>query len=407
MLISNDFLPAAPLFLFGYILPSAQNNPGKNEASLFSSPWFFALAATVILCLTVFVIRNFKKILSCKGKLLWGMLAVLASYLLSGIGSSAYGSVASKNLLFAAAQGLCLLLPYLLLAAGTDWSKLRRDYLSWIGVCAGILLLVEIFWSYHSGGVITDGVIDRKKIFTGWGMYNNLGAMLGMMIPFCFSLGVHHKKGWLGTILGFVFLVGTVMTCSRTSMVAALGIYAVCLLIFLLSGTNRKRALWSIGGLFALVLIALVVFREPIFRLYSAFLGKITDPSSRHILFAEGWKQFLEAPIFGSSFYSPGYQPWDFSTVDSFSAAFPPRWHNTFIQLLASCGVVGFIAYLWHRVQTIRLFFRIKGTHRLFLGCSILVLLGCSLLDCHFFNIGPVLFYSLQLAFLEFGTTEE
>ena len=36
-----------------------------------------------------------------------------------------------------------------------------------------------------------------------------------------------------------------------------------------------------------------------------------------------------------------------------------------------------------------------------FIGLSILVLLLTSLLDCHFFNIGPVLFYSMALAFAE------
>ena len=32
---------------------------------------------------------------------------------------------------------------------------------------------------------------------------------------------------------------------------------------------------------------------------------------------------------------------------------------------------------------------------------SVMILLLCSLLDCHFFNVGPTLFYSVTLAFLE------
>ena len=36
-----------------------------------------------------------------------------------------------------------------------------------------------------------------------------------------------------------------------------------------------------------------------------------------------------------------------------------------------------------------------------FLAISLGVLLGTALLDCHFFNVGPVLFYSMALAFAE------
>jgi len=406
--VSKDFLPVAPLFIFSYILPSAQNNPGKNEASVFVNPWFFLLALVVFLSFLIFIGRNIKRFFSCDSRLIWGMVALCVAYQLSGIGSAAYSKVAARNTLFAAAQSLSLILPYLLLAVGTDWSKVRKDYLAWIGTCAGILLLVEVFWSYINGGVIVDGVINRKKIFTGWGMYNNMGAMLSMAIPFAFHLCCHHRKGWLGTVLGGMFLVGVVMTCSRTAMVAALGIYGLCVLILLMKSPNRKRALIGIGVLAALAATTVAIFHKPLLHLFDAFLKKLTDLSSRHIIFAEGWKQFLEAPIFGSSFFSPGLsKAWDFSTIDSFTGFFPPRWHNTFIQLLASCGAVGVVAYLWHRAQTLRLFFRRKGASRLFMGCSIGVLLGCSLLDCHFFNIGPVLFYSVILAFMEFLPAEE
>ena len=39
----------------------------------------------------------------------------------------------------------------------------------------------------------------------------------------------------------------------------------------------------------------------------------------------------------------------------------------------------------------------------IYTGFYILVLVGMSLLDCHFFNVGPVLFYSMALAVMEHG----
>ena len=401
--IANDFLPVVPLFLFSYILPSARNNPGKNAGSIFSGTWFLLLIAAVIVALAVFLIRNRKQFFSGKRKLLGGILALFAAYLLSGIGSAAYPAAISRNLLFAAAQGLCLLLPYWFLSSGVQWQNIRRDYLGWTGLCAGILLLTEVLWSYAGGKVIVDGVIERKMIFTGWGMYNNMGAMLGMMIPLAFCLTSRYRKGWLGMLIGFTFLTGVLMTCSRTSLVAALGIYGLCTLVTLLHSPNRKRVLVGIGCFAVLALVVVAVFYRPLLLLFSGFIAKLLDPSSRHIIFAEGWKQFVQAPLFGSSFFSPGLSnAWDFSTLDSFSAIFPPRWHNTFVQLMACCGIVGVGAYLWHRIQTVRLFIRQRGTARIYIGCSIAVLLACSLLDCHFFNMGPVLFYSVMLAFLEY-----
>ena len=75
--------------------------------------------------------------------------------------------------------------------------------------------------------------------------------------------------------------------------------------------------------------------------------------------------------------------------------------NNTIIQILSSCGIIGMIAYLYHRVQTIKLFFKNKNLEKTFIGLSILVLLLTSMLDCHFFNIGPTLFYSMALIFAE------
>ena len=44
-----------------------------------------------------------------------------------------------------------------------------------------------------------------------------------------------------------------------------------------------------------------------------------------------------------------------------------------------------------------------KNDVNVVIGISILSLLLMSLLDCHFFNIGPTLFYSMALAVMEFG----
>ena len=401
----NDILPLTPLFLFCYILPSAANNPGRNEASVFSGRqgiWVLALGILIVGSMAAFVIRNRKQFFSGKRKLLPGMLVLCGAYLLSGIGSAAYPTFLKQNLLYCLLQCACLVIPYLLLTGGVRWEEARKDYLGWIGVCGGLFLLLQLLWCYAVGGVIQNGAIVRTKIYTGWGMYNNIGAMMGMMLPFMFSLALSHKKDFLGLFGSAVLLCGILLTCSRASILAGGLCFCICLVLMVRYAKSRKLCSIVLLSLGALFLLGCVLIREKLLQLFSDLIRRGLDPTTRDEIYVKGWQLFLEAPILGNSFFSPGYVPWDFSTVESFSALIPPRWCNTVIQLLVSTGIVGLLAYLFHRVQTLWFFFKHRSRENSFLVCSILVLLITSLLDCHFFNLGPVLFYSATLAFAEY-----
>ena len=125
------------------------------------------------------------------------------------------------------------------------------------------------------------------------------------------------------------------------------------------------------------------------------------SPRNRDYIYPEGIRIFLQNPVFGEGFYPSTDKIDEWSTVALLTAIFPARWHNTVIQLLASCGLVGLGCYSVHRLQTIRLFWQKRNTDTVFIGISLFALLIMSLLDCHFFNIGPTLFYSGALAFAE------
>ena len=116
---------------------------------------------------------------------------------------------------------------------------------------------------------------------------------------------------------------------------------------------------------------------------------------------------FARSPIFGESFFPRDYAPWEFSVVEKLSSVIPPRWHNTFIQLGASCGLVGLLAYGFHRYQTVKLFLKKRTFFNLFIAIALIALVLMSMLDCHFFNIGPVLFYSMALAVAENAEKEK
>lgn len=404
-LLGSDLLGLMPIVICCYILPSAGNNPGRNEASVFSLAgggiYIACLAVIIALAIIYRVIKDRHTFFAKKRTLMPGMLVLMGAYVLSGIGSEAYPDAAAKNIFFSLLQGGAIILPYWLFSGGVDWKKARNDYLAWIGFGVGGVLMVQILWLYCTSNVVIDGIINRKHIYTGWGMYNNIGAMLAMMIPFAFYLATKYRRGWLGTVVGSAFLICVLLTCSRSSILGATAIYCLCVLLMLYYARNRRHntiALITVGGI---ILLAAGLFHEQLLRLFSDLLQKGLDPSTRDDIYREGLELFTQAPVFGSSFYPPDYQPWTWSTAEGFSQFFPPRWHNTVIQLLASCGLVGLGAYLVHRQQTLRMLLCIRSKEKTFIFCAVLVLLGCSLFDCHFFNIGPVLFYSMALAFAE------
>lgn len=401
----KDLLPIMPMMICCYFAPSVNNNPGKNTASVFSAEggglYLAVLAVIVAFSFLYRIIRDRKMFFGRKHTLLSGMLILAAAYLLGGIGSNGYTRHALQSILFALLNSAAIIIPYLLFSGGVKWDEARKDYLAWVGFSAGCMLLCQIGWIYLTGNVIVNGIIERNTIYTGWGMYNNIGAMLATMIPFPFYLATKYRKGWIGALAGSLFMVGVVLTCSRASILCGGAIWFMSVVLMLYFADNRRANTFTIvmfgGGILVLVLF----FGEPLLNLFSSLLDRGLDPSNRDTIYKDGFKLFSKYPIFGGSFFSTEYAPWGWSTNKDFTSFFPPRWHNTYVQLLASCGAVGFAAYWVHRLQTVKLFLYSRKPEKIFAACSIIVLLTTSLFDCHFFNIGPVLFYSMALAFAE------
>ena len=404
-LFGKDLLPSMPIVICCYLALSTENNPGRNENSILSAngagPYFVALVALLSLTLIYRIVRDHKQFFGRKYQLLSGMVILTITYLLGGIGSNDYLKDAYRSIFFAFLNGTAIIVPYLLIAGGVDWSRARKDYLAWTGFGIGCVLLCEITWIYLTGNVIINGVIERSAIYTGWGMYNNIGSLLAMMIPFPFFLATKYRKGWIGTLVGSLFLIGVLLTCSRGSILCGVGIYFLCVLLMLYYANDRKANTLTLIFFMGGISLLLAVFSRPLLNLFSSLLDHGLDPSNRDAIYRDGMYLFAKYPIFGGSFFSSEYTPWGWSTNAAFNQFFPPRWHNTFVQLLASCGVVGLAGYLVHRVQTVLLFVRDLRPEKIFAACSLTVLLACSLVDCHFFNIGPVLFYAMALAFAE------
>lgn len=421
-LFCDDLLPIVCLFIFCYISPSRKNNPGLSTNSVFYNysgtiVTIIAVVCTISILSRIILDKNMglKKLFTQKKYLLSGMIILGIAYLISGIGSKNYSEYFLNNLLFAFLQFLSIFLIYFIFSTSINWKNLPKYYFPYMCIFIGIVASLEIVYIYLTNDVILDGMINRSILFTGWGTYNNVGAMIAITIPFAFYLACKKKHNYIYIVLATILLLGTIISCSRGSILGAIVIYIISFIISIFKAENKKIFWISSGILIIVASIIGLIFFDEVSKLFSK-VPKIVEStggdvkvndSSRFYIYEKGFKAFLKYPIFGQTFYPTNFVPYDFSTIDSFSLLFPPRWHNTIIQLLSSCGTVGILAYGFHRFQTIKLIIKKPSLEKTFIGLSILTLLAMSLLDCHIFNIGPTMFYSISLMFAEFSNQKE
>lgn len=411
----KDYLPLIPLVVCSYIAPSVGNNPGKNENSIFFAAsggiyllclaGLFVLSLVLRLCLDPQIGR--KAFLGCKRKLLPGMLILGAGYMLSGAFSGHYFDRGFSGLLFPFIQFVAVFLLYFLLTGAVNWKDAPKDYLAWSGLCIGFVVICQLLHIYAAHDVIVNGEIQRGRIYSGWGTYNNMGCLLTMMIPFAFQLACSRKRGLIYHLCAIIFLFGVVLTCSRGSILAAVLIYVLSYSIVIYKDMHTKSSIFVHCVIILVIGGTILLFHKELYRLFHVVIDRGLDPSNRFEIYIEGIKQFIKYPVFGGTFYATDYIPYDFSDISAFSSFFPPRWHNTIVQLLASSGIVGLGAYLYHRFETFLLFAKKPTLGKGLIALSVIALLGTSMLDCHFFNVGPVLFYSMALAFAEKADTRQ
>ena len=421
-LFADDLSPLMPLFPLCYVTSSCSRNPGMTTESVFYGKTgafllIFCLSVVGIIFVRIISDGNMGlKKLFFKGRFLMpGILLLGASYMLSGILWDRYDEYAQRNLVFAALQFLSVFLLYFIFSATVDWNKFRVNYFICIGIAVGLVVSYELIWIYMNQGIVIDGVVDRKKILTGWGARNNIGAMITLAIPFPFYFAAKKLFPAPWIILSTAFLAMTFLSCSRSSVLVALMVYGLSYLITLITARNKFGVYFITAlGLVAVAAFAveyggtILEFFQDVPKIYEVVEGDIEfNDFDRLSHYKNGIKAFRDEPIFGKTFYPTDAQIYDVATLDSFSDFFPPRWHNTIIQLMASCGIVGLLAYAIHRLSTVIVLLKRRSAANVTIGISILALLLMSLLDCHFFNIGPTLFYSIMLAVMEFGIEEK
>lgn len=265
-------------------------------------------------------------------------------------------------------------------------------YLSYVSALMALVLISEVIWVYKFGGVFDQGSVLKSKILFGWGNWNTMGQNLTVLIPVIFYGAMKNKCPWFYFGVATATLVAAILTLSRNALIFATLSYAVCVVIACFFGNNQKAFRVILPTGVAGIAVGVVVFWEKLSVTFADFLDRGLSDNGRFDLYHRGIAEFLEAPLFGKGFFGID------TDIANFVDFFPDMMHNTPVQLLASMGIVGFIAYLYYRYRTVKLVLKRPSLEKTMIAMSLFVLALQSLLDNFIFYVQPMIYYSIALA---------
>ena len=358
--------------------------------------YFLCLGVLLVSCLIFrFIVfpqdRNFFK----ESKLRLGIILMTLAFLLNGV---FFGNYTVKNLPFGLLMALSFFIFYIYFYNTLYIDKNTGTFVGYMLVMTAGIIFIQLGKIYLFDNVIVDGSVNKDVLIAGWGMSNNVGGMLGMFFPACFFIAYKRKKlGWIFYVLAFVLFGGVCLTLSRTSaLVSGIILIAAAIYLSIAKSPVRKFARIFNIAVVAAGIIFLAVFWDFVRDLFAVYFERGFDDSGRFEIWANGIRNFLRASVFGVGFYEPLEESYNIENW-----IFPDMYHNIFIQMLASCGIFGLLAYLVHILQVAFAVKKRPTAESLFYIIILVGMFGMSLLDNHLFHVFPAMVYSVFLLLSE------
>lgn len=313
------------------------------------------LAIPLVLCLILHFVFYWKPI-KIQGSQFWPMVFVSVSITLGGLGFiTTQEYFAPTSLYHMAGLGFGMVFLYLLFYAKID---IKKDY-SLINMLTRIMVIAGAFGSFM---VIAHYIININQVFDIKGLLfiqwrNNLSTLLMIAMPFPFFLA--SRKSY-ATILGFVYFFAILLTGSRGGLVFGGIELLMCIVMYTLYDKRRRMAYLFICGC---VLFALMIFFRQFIEFFGATLNRLftavneflmgESSEVRAIHCARGINDYLNHPIFGTGLGYMGNR--DVHASKEFSLCW---YHCEPIQVAASLGTVGIIAFVYQFIRRNMLLWR-------------------------------------------------
>ena len=403
LLTCKDMTPVFALFLFMNIIISLQNSPSKlgNQSNYFVEPVIYIqIIVAISACIVVLLARLGYNIYSKTFRpspMFFGICVLSITFLFNGAFAPEYTPLNIVYGLFLAAIYIGL---FMLVSCNVPATKKTFESVAYYCCVFSVVLVIELTVAYATyDGLIVNGMVDRSKLFFGWGMYNTIGMLLCICIPGWFYLAITKKYGFLFTIGGFLNAAIIYFTFSRQSMLGAAIITVACViwLLICVNAKERFKHLLIVVFVAAAVVVVVSLNFELIMSYLNPMIENIENGGNRIRLWQRAIEDFLKAPVFGVGFYYLKDLDAGFVGLD----IIPLMYHNTVLQMLGACGIVGLIAYAFHRLQTIISCFKNITVGRIYVAITLGGLLFISLFDNHMFYIFPTIVYIAFVGLLQ------
>ena len=319
-------------------------------------------------------------------------ILLVAALLLNGAFSGEY-SLYSTVYGFAVAFSVVGVFYVFYLAFLHESSKDLLEYIVFLSSMIGLIVVLETAHLYiFSDNLISGGSVIKDNVLYGWGIWNNAGQKLTVVIPLIFYGAVSFKNRLFYFICATLCLIAAVFTLSRTALIFATLAYITCLVIACFKGEKKRFYRVSSILLLALGVLLMILLYEKIFSILADYISRGFDDNGRFDLWKYGFDAFFDSPIFGKGFFG-------LHTDTFISIGFIPQMmHNTPIQLIASMGVFGTCAYIYHRIETLKPFYKKPTLAKSMIFISLVTVLFGSMVENFVFYVEPMFYFSVLLA---------
>lgn len=379
LVLFKETIYTFPPLIMSIIMLSNQNMGMTTLNEL----WIFYIVLVIVIASFIYHMVHFKVKFKL-GALGIGLLIVSLAYLLSLSGYFLDQKPFEFSVIFISLMGLIYFLIYAFFRNTSSHTNIQYIfkvfyYLTFIIILQTFVMITFYFIdNAHLGsftdllklgieerwGYIKDGFFVRLNV--GWGLGNNIGGVLAYLLPI--QMYELFKSSKIKSIIIHLFTLSLtgVTIFLTTSRGAYLGVIAF-LIIFVIGfikfvkidyKKHKKLVISTLITLF-IILIPVVIFG---IQFMSKFMENSTFLNGREEDWSDAIKYFLEYPIFGKSWYSDTWE------IHSFRS-----YHNTFLHTLATMGLFGLFALIYHHVELVRLFIK-KWSLESFIVISMLVI---------------------------------
>lgn len=389
LFFSKDTKHLLCIFMFFSLMISTN----RHELSAYAPMLVIVIVLIVGMAVNAAIFkRNFKLLAPSKVKTfhasLYGIILPIAFAGVTVKATSALARIAVLALFLAFAVGYS----FMWMTSKEDEDRSAyAEYLLKVLVAMGLVIMIQCvvyFAKLGSKEAIVEA-IKLKTIMLGWAGPNNVAPTLSICIPATLYFIIRKNKFTpVFTLVAMLEYLLLFATGSRGAILFSTLAMPAMILYVMAKTSNKASFAISLTVIFAIGTILIAYYGRAVVDILSAMLNKGLSSSGRtEWLYPEAFDVFKRFPVFGSG--------WDFRLGEMAEDGYSPYWyHSTLLQVLATMGVVGILAFLCFYIARYRTFLTLRRNSQamaLFMGTLLFDAYG--MIDTNFF--GPSFFLML------------